>query len=114
MANSLDLEATLRQARELMERRIASVEAHKRNVDAESAARAELTEREQNTARTWSDLLRAGWSVEELRSMGFREPTAKAPKRINRARKGEDPAPAPEAHVPAQPVGTSGSVPTPQ
>ncbi|MGW2793589.1 hypothetical protein ACWC9H_27170 [Streptomyces sp. NPDC001251] len=99
MAKSLDLEATLKQARVLLDQRIAVVEQHKRNVDAEQTAREALSAREQKTAQTWAALLAAGWSVSELTGMGFKEPAVKAPKRAPRGRRAAD---ASVAALPAQ------------
>lgn len=75
------LEETLRAAQGLMRDRLAAVEAHKENVDAEQEARAALAERERESARTWAALLDAGWTPAELKKIGFTEPRAKAPGR---------------------------------
>ncbi|WP_328643937.1 hypothetical protein [Streptomyces canus] len=100
MTNTPSLEDTLKAAQGLVEQRLAAVEAHKRNVDAENAARQELAERERETARTWSDLLASGWTVAELRRIpGFSEPKVKVPGRPRTKRKAPTPT-TPE--VPAQ------------
>ncbi|WP_329468691.1 hypothetical protein [Streptomyces sp. NBC_01431] len=111
MANTPDLETTLKAAQRLLDQRLTVVESHKRNLDAEEAARAALIEREHETARTWADLLAAGWSAEELGRLGFKAPAVKAPKRARRTRR-EEPAKA-TGSAPVVPPQASES-PTPQ
>lgn len=110
------LAETLQAAQDLMRDRLAAVEAHKENVDAEQEARAALAERERESARTWAVLLDAGWTPAELKKIGFTEPRAKAPGRPRGSRsKAKDSAPgttpaSATPTVPAQVPGTAGSV----
>ncbi|MGW2725084.1 hypothetical protein [Streptomyces sp. NPDC001492] len=78
MTNLPSMDDTLKAAEQLMRDRLSAVEAHKKNVDAEQAAREALAERERESARTWAAMLAAGWTAAELKRLGFKEPSTKA------------------------------------
>jgi hypothetical protein len=82
MTDTPSMEDTLKAAQGLVDQRLAAVSAHKENADAEQAARKALAECERKSARTWADLLAAGWTPAELKQIpGFSEPKVRAPGR---------------------------------
>lgn len=81
MADNPNSQDLLSRAQSLLNQRLALVEEHKRNVDAEQDARNALSEAEKRSAYSWNAMLTAGWSVGELRQLGFREPSVRPPGR---------------------------------
>ena len=78
---TLSVESARTMAEALMHDRLQLVERHTRNVLDEGKARDALKDAERVSARSWADLLAAGWTPEELKKMKFKEPEVKAPGR---------------------------------
>lgn len=96
-------------AEALMQERLDLVDAHAANVATEKSVRDQLADLERVTARSWADLLAAGWTPDELKRMNFKEPKVKAPGRPRSRGRGDKAAPTTnptsEARaVPAQPA----------
>ncbi|MFE6808608.1 hypothetical protein ACFVEN_44195 [Streptomyces sp. NPDC057681] len=110
MANTTpSLDETLSAAQALMNERLDAVKAHKANVDAEDEARAALVERERESARTWAALLAAGWTVDELKRLDFKQPAVKAPGRPRGRARTKPEAPVTSTTLPGQASGDASS-----
>lgn len=68
-------------ARKVLDTRIAAVRTLAETRAALSRARTALTEAEKTDTATWAATLRAGWTVTELRKVGFEPPTRRGPGR---------------------------------
>ncbi|MEU5959266.1 hypothetical protein [Streptomyces sp. NPDC047525] len=80
MAKELNPDNARSVAQELLNGRLDAVDRHAANLQREQERRDALTAAQKETAQSWADL-RALWSVDELRRMGFKEPAVKAPGR---------------------------------
>ncbi|RJK92505.1 hypothetical protein [Vallicoccus soli] len=86
MTTNLSPDAVADAAQRLLNDRINAVRALAEARQARNDARAQLDEAERADAAAYAAAQRAGWSTDELRKVGFDEPTRKAPGRPRRQR----------------------------
>ena len=86
MSTHLDPQVIEQRVRALLDNRIAAVRklgpAHQATLD----KREELEAAEREEAAVYAEALRAGWSPDELKQVGFEQPGKRAPGRPRRAR----------------------------
>lgn len=119
MANELKIEEVMERARLAQEDRMAAIrvvaEARQSLLDVQTQTEQELSElrakatqrvavAEREDVRAYNASLTAGWTVEELKKIGFGEPVKKTRARRRSARKTSDGAGA----APAEPTGADG------
>jgi hypothetical protein len=88
MPDALDTQAVEHTARQLLDARITAVRELAKAQVAVDHVRESLGEAEANHATVYTTATRAGWSDAELKQMGLRAPTRRAPGRPRRPRSG--------------------------
>jgi hypothetical protein len=88
MLEALDTQAVEHTARQLLDARITAVRELAKAQIAVDHVRESLDEAEANHATVYTTATRAGWSDAELKQMGLRAPTRRAPRRPPRPRPG--------------------------
>lgn len=103
----------LKQARSLLNARLELITALKSSYDDEQQKRAALAEAERKTAADYAAALQAGWTPQELRQMGFRDPARARPGRPRgSSSKGKNANPAPPSPgTPSSPSSGTNTVP---
>ncbi len=93
MAKELSVEDAEKKARELLDRRIASVRTLVTARQRLSELREQVADAEREDVRLYNAALSDGWSADELRKLGLGEPEKKARTRRRSAAKKSAPAP---------------------
>ncbi|MDJ0344243.1 hypothetical protein QMK19_28970 [Streptomyces sp. H10-C2] len=101
MSNPPKDEDVLAAAQNLLSERLEVIKVLTADTRAERHAQVALLDLAKATAQTYAEALRIGWSPEELKRLGFNEPTVKLPGRPRRVRGGKSSGSV--STVPAQP-----------